>query len=121
MTTDKQQLGRLGEDLALKYLENQQFLILEKNWRYGHLEVDIIAQNDRFIIFCEVKTRSSDKILAPEQAVSTQKQRNLIKAANHYVYTKKIPAEVRFDIISILMKGDNHQLNHIPGAFTPRW
>lgn len=121
MMTEKQETGKLGEEIALDHLTKKNFIILEKNWRFGHLEVDIIAQNDRFIVFCEVKTRSSSKILAPEAAVNFQKQRNLIKAAHHYVVTKKIPSEVRFDIISILKKGDSHELNHIEGAFTPRW
>ncbi|MDL2297100.1 YraN family protein [Bacteroidales bacterium OttesenSCG-928-B11] len=121
MMNDKQKTGKLGEDLASDHLVKQQFTILEKNWRYGHLEIDIIAQNQKKIVFCEVKTRSSNKVLPPELAVTLQKQRNLIKAANHYLVTKQIQKEARFDIISILINGSSYQLNHIEDAFMPRW
>ncbi|MDR2980604.1 MAG: YraN family protein [Bacteroidales bacterium] len=121
MMTDKQKTGQLGEEIAINHLEQQKFIILEKNWRYGHLEIDIVARNDRFIVFCEVKTRSSSSFIAPETAVTWQKQRNLIKAANNYVLTKKIIAEVRFDIITIVKKGESYLLNHIENAFMPRW
>ena len=121
MITEKQQLGATGEDIAVNFYLSQKHTILERNWRYGHLEIDIIAQNADCVIFCEVKTRSSTKVATPESSVTTQKQRNLIKAANYYMNFKRIPKEVRFDIISIVIQGDSHTLEHIGNAFTARW
>ena len=121
MTTEKQQLGSAGEDIAANFYLSQKYTILERNWRYGHLEVDIIAQNADCVVFCEVKTRSSAKVATPESSVTSQKQRNLIKAANCYMVAKRISKEVRFDIISIITRGDSHTMEHIGNAFTARW
>jgi putative endonuclease len=119
--TEKQELGRKGEALALAFYTENKYVILEKNWRNNHLEVDIIAKNEDYIVFCEVKTRSSNALAEPQQAVTTQKQRNIIRAANYYVLKHRITLEVRFDIVSILLSGENYTLEHIPFAFTPRW
>lgn len=119
--TDIQELGKKGEEIAKNHLLSLHFTIIETNWRFGHLEVDIIAQDKSTIIFCEVKTRSSVNVMTPEQAVTLQKQKNLIKAANHYVVRNNINKEVRFDIITVLINGDTHTINHIPDAYMPRW
>lgn len=119
--TDLQELGKKGEEIAKNYLVELNFTIIETNWRFGHLEVDIIAQNQNTIVFCEVKTRSSVKMGDPEQSVTLQKQRNLIKAANHYVVKNKINKEVQFDIITVVTSGDTPIINHIPDAYTSRW
>jgi len=119
--TEKQQFGRRGEELALAFYKENQYIILEKNWQQNHLEVDIIAKNDENIIFCEVKTRSSNAFGEPQQSVTTQKQRNIIRAANYYVLKHQIALEVRFDIISIIFNGEQYTLEHIPYAFTPKW
>jgi putative endonuclease len=119
--TEKQQFGRKGEELALAFYKDNQYTILEKNWQLNHLEVDIIVKNDEYIAFCEVKTRSGDAFGEPQQSVTPQKQRNIIRAANYYVLKHQISLEVRFDIISILFTGDQYKLEHIPFAFTPKW
>ena len=87
----------------------------------NHLEVDIIVKNDETIVFCEVKTRSGNVLVEPQQSVSPQKQRNIIRAANYYVLKHQISLEVRFDIIAIIFDGDQYALEHIPYAFTPKW
>ena len=121
MMTTQQQTGLKGEELAKNHLQSLNYTILETNWRSSHLEVDIIAQNEHFIIFCEVKTRASCKMGTPESFVTPQKQRNLIKAAHHYVVSKNIDKEVRFDIISIISNGLSHEIQHITDAFAPKW
>ncbi len=121
MKTLNQQTGMRGEELAKQYLESLNFTILETNWKTHHLEVDLIAQNQNNIIFCEVKTRSSTKMGAPESFVTSQKQRNLIKAAHQYVTQKNINKEVRFAIIGVVFKGDEFDIEHIIDAFTPKW
>jgi len=119
--TEKQQFGRRGEELALAFYQENQYTILEKNWQLNHLEVDIIAKNDEYIVFCEVKTRSGSAFGNPQDFVSKPKQQNIIRAANYYVLKHQIQLEVRFDIISILFNGEQHTLEHISFAFTPKW
>ena len=119
--TDKQQFGRRGEELALAFYKENQYTILEKNWQLNHLEVDIIVKNDESIVFCEVKTRSGNVLVEPQQSVSPQKQRNIIRAANYYVLKHQILLEVRFDIVGIVFEGEQYTLQHIPYAFTPKW
>jgi len=119
--TDKQKFGRKGEELALAFYQENQYTILEKNWQLNHLEVDIIAKNEEYIVFCEVKTRSGNAFGNPQDFVTKPKQQNIIRAANYYVLKHQIQLEVRFDIISILFNGEQNRLEHIPFAFTPKW
>lgn len=113
--------GKKGEIIAKNHLMGHGYRIVETNWHFGHLEIDIIAQKEETIIFCEVKTRSSSRMGEPETFVSRQKQQFLIRAAHHYVIKKNIDKEVRFDIISILLQGEKPSVKHIQEAFTPRW
>jgi putative endonuclease len=119
--TEKQDFGRRGEALALAFYKDNQYTILETNWQSNHLEVDIIAKNEAYIIFCEVKTRSGNVLVEPQASVTSQKQRNLIHAANHYVLKHRITLEVRFDVVAVILNGAQHTLEHIPFAFTPKW
>jgi putative endonuclease len=119
--TDKQTFGNRGEILARNYLLEHHYKILDIKWHFGHLEVDIIAEDETYIIFCEVKTRSNNVFISPQEAVTLTKQKNIIRAANHYVSKHKIKKEVRFDIIAILLNGNEYTLEHLQGAFLPRW
>ena len=111
-------LGKVGEHLALEYLEKEGYAILETNWRYGKNEVDIIAYLEGIIVFVEVKTRTSTDYGNPEDAVDIKKQRIYIRMANHYVIKQNRSEEVRFDIISIVFNNlSDVQLTHIPNAF----
>ncbi|MBO4232304.1 MAG: YraN family protein [Bacteroidales bacterium] len=121
MSGDIHNLGKSGEEIAADHYIKLKYNILEKNWHFGHLEVDIIAENADTVVFCEVKTRSSNTFGEPETFVTMQKQKNIIKAANNYILRKGINKDVRFDVISIVKNGDNCALNHIPDAFTPKW
>lgn len=113
------QTGISGEMAALDYIRNLQYQILETNWRYKHLEVDIIAMDGDTLVFIEVKTRRKSDYGMPFEAVSYQKQQKLDRAANLYIAYKKYEGEIRFDIISILIRGNNYQIEHIPDAFWP--
>lgn len=115
------ELGKKGEELAKEFYMKNHFSIRDTNWRLGHLEVDIIAENSACIVFCEVKTRSSTLLGRPEEFVTRQKQQHLIRAANYYLSFKNLKKEVRFDIISIIKNGETYLLHHIPDAFSPRW
>lgn len=111
-------LGKIGETLARQYLEQQEYLILETNWRIGKLEADIIAYKDNLIVFVEVKTRTSEDFGEPEDFVGIQKRRSYIKLANAYVLRNKRTEEARFDIISIVIKGQESQIKHLVNAYT---
>ena len=90
MKTDKQLQGLYGEDLATSLLLQKGYRILERNWRCGHLEVDIIAENDEYLVIVEVKTRKSSAFGSPEFFVDMQKQRHLIRAALYYARFKNV-------------------------------
>ena len=113
------ELGKLGEDLAAEYLIKKGYQILERNWRSGHKEIDIIAQKDDILVIVEVKTRTSDDYGEPNIAVDKHKQRMLIWAADAYVRYKNLNVDVRFDIISIVFTSGEPEIEHIEDAFIP--
>lgn len=119
--TDKQMTGQSGEALAKQFLLDHGYTILETNWRFGHLEVDVIALKDDTLVFVEVKTRAGGSLAAPELSVNQQKQRNIIRAANSYVVRNQYPYDVRFDILTVVTTPQGPQLEHIADAYKPRW
>jgi putative endonuclease len=112
-------LGKVGENIAVDYLLHKDYQILERNWRLGHKEIDIIAFKDNMLVIVEVKTRKSETYGEPENAVGDSKQRTLVCAANAYVRYKNLDVDVRFDIISIIVNERGQHIEHIEDAFTP--
>lgn len=113
---NKQETGRFGEDLAADYLEKEGYIIQERNWRSGHLEVDIIARKDNIWVFVEVKTRRSDLFGNPELAVDKDKMKKILRAAEAYCEGREEDIDLRFDIISVI-PGDVVQMKHLENAF----
>ena len=111
--------GVAGEEFASSHLQEKGYIILERNWRFGREEIDIIAQYNDTLVIAEVKTRSGIFFGEPEEFVNRQKQRLLIKAANAYIERKNIDIEVRFDIISVIISGSKKKIHHIEDAFHP--
>ncbi|MBN2486488.1 MAG: YraN family protein [Bacteroidales bacterium] len=116
---DHNLLGSRGEKLAAEFLTASGYKILETNWRCGKKEVDIVAQKETIVAFVEVKTRSTTYFGLPEEAVATAKQKLLVEAADEYMQLLGFDAEVRFDIISIILSGNNYTIRHIEEAFIP--
>lgn len=112
-------LGKQGEDLAAVHLTDKGYKILHRNWVSGKRELDIVASDKDFIVFVEVKTRSDDNLMHPRHAVTNEKQRSMIFAAEQYIKRYNINKESRFDIISIVSKGNTTIVEHIEGAFYP--
>jgi putative endonuclease len=112
-------LGQKGEDLATDHLKKAGFKILFRNWKWGKHEIDIIAENKNFVIFVEVKTRTDDFQMHPVTAVTTEKQKSIIFAADGYLKKFNVDKESRFDIITIIKTGDSFQIDHIEDAFYP--
>jgi len=115
------ELGKQGERIALQYLLNKGYIIHQKNWRYGKIEIDLIAEKDERIVFIEVKTRSTDYFGEPEDAVDSGKEQQLINGAQIFADKHELEEEIRFDIISIILNTDTVKINHIEDAFTDSW
>ena len=114
------EVGKIGEELARRYLEEQGFRILETNWRYRRAEIDLIAMDGAVLVFVEVKTRGSDAFGKPEEFVTSHKEKLIVDAAIAYMESIGHDWELRFDIIAILYRNDNdYQLEHFPDAFFP--
>ena len=111
--------GKKGEDIAVSFLVSKGYEILETNWRSGHKEIDIIALDNDMLVIVEVKTRSTDYFGYPEEAVNKKKQQLLINAANAYVFKHDLSNEIRYDIISIILKDNEVKIDHIEDAFFP--
>ncbi|AWK03829.1 YraN family protein [Flavobacterium crocinum] len=115
------ELGKLGEDLAAAYLEENGYSILERNFVIQKAEIDIIAQKDAVLAIVEVKTRSSLDFGSPQDFVKSKKIQLLIKAVNAYIndrekdFTEDL--EVRFDIIAIHKNGESFAIEHLTDAF----
>lgn len=114
----KKDKGKLGEDIAVKFLVDKGYKILERNYRYGHGEIDIIAMDGDVLVFVEVKMRFSDKFGAPEDSVTIAKRRQLKKIAGAFLETHDVSfSECRFDFIGVMFKDRKFQINHIENAF----
>lgn len=114
------EIGSMGERIAVDFLLEKNYQILDTNWVCGHKEVDIIAKDGDTIVFVEVKTRKSSYLVEPEATVDAYKRRHLIWAANSYVNRFQYDNDVRFDIISIVIyNNDEKRIEHIEDAFYP--
>lgn len=116
------ELGKWGEAEAVRFLEAKGYAILERDWRFGKRDLDIVALTEDActLVVVEVKTRGTDDMKAPEEAVDVKKMRNLAVAANAYVKEHVVAQEVRFDIISIVGTADNmERIDHLVDAFNP--
>ena len=107
--------GKNGEEQAIAFLKNAGYTILHQNWRFKHLEIDIVAKHNNELIIVEVKTRATDFFGTPESFVNKEKQRKLLKAAHGYIVTYNMDVEVRFDIIAIVTS--SNKVYHIQNAF----
>lgn len=110
--------GKIAEDFAAEYLQKNGYKILVRNFRFQKAEIDIIAEKDNLIIIIEVKARSTDAFMLPQEAVTKTKIRLIVSAANHYLEEFNKDQEVRFDIISVLPdEKKNLTIEHITNAF----
>lgn len=111
------ELGKIGEQLAIDYLIDNGYQILERNYRYIKAEVDIIALKENVLIAVEVKTRTSNYYGNPEDFVSKKKIKLLVTAVDYYVVKRNLDVNVRFDIIAITLEKSSHKLEHFEDAF----
>jgi putative endonuclease len=114
---DHNELGKLGEELAVEFLRKNGYEILETNWTFQKAEIDIIAQKENTLAVVEVKTRSSLEFGLPQDFVKPKKIQLLVKAINEYVVSKNLDVEVRFDIIAIHKENKSFAIEHLKDAF----
>jgi putative endonuclease len=112
-------LGEAGEQAAAMYLEKLGYHIRHRNWRKGRLELDIVATDGNELVVVEVKTRTDTAHIFPQEAVTPQKVRRMVIAADIYLKTFRVDIPVRFDIIGVVGREDNFKIEHIKGAFYP--
>lgn len=111
------EFGKMGEQMAARFLMDKGYIILEYNYRRGHLEIDLIAQDGDELVIVEVKSRAYDNFLQPEEAVDHKKRLNLIRLANEYVKTHGRKENVRFDIVSIFSNANGTEIKHLKNAY----
>ncbi|MEX0994499.1 MAG: YraN family protein [Balneolaceae bacterium] len=119
MSKTTREKGSEAENLAAAYLEAKGWTILDQNYFFEHAEVDIVAYDQQFIVFVEVKARSNTFFGRPEEAITPEKEKNIYKAAEAWIYERKMEgALVRFDVIAIIQKKDaGPDITHFEDAF----
>ena len=111
------EFGKMGEQMTAKYLTDKGYIILEHNYRRGHLEIDLIALDGDELVVVEVKSRAYDNILQPEEAVDHKKRLALIRLANEYIKTHGRKENVRFDIVTVVSNADGAEIKHLKSAY----
>jgi putative endonuclease len=114
-----QELGAIGENMAVNYLAKNHYRIIERNFRFSKGEIDILCEKDDKLIVVEVKTRQTAEIGEPWRAVTRSKQKQIIKVANHFILERDSNLETQFDVISIVHNSFRTDFQHIQDAFTP--
>ena len=126
MKTDRAAVGRRGEEEASRYLTRLGHRILARNWRGGHLELDIVTLTGNELHFVEVKSRVAPVMAEPQRNVGREKQRRLVAAAQAFLHAedrKDLPSdlEVFFDVLSVVFYGTGAEfdIEYYPKAFIP--
>ncbi len=117
-------IGRMAEDLACEYLIRHGHTIVERNWRSGHLEIDIISLDGAGLHFVEVKSRVAPVSAEPEENVGYLKQRKIVAAATRFLHSDEkrsllVRHEVFFDVFSVIFEGEKVEVNWFPQAYIP--
>ncbi|MDO4743119.1 MAG: YraN family protein [bacterium] len=114
-------IGYKGEDVVCRYLIKNDFLICARNYHSRYGEIDIVAENEKIIIFVEVKTRSKNSISSPGSFVDYRKQQKIIKTANYYLMNNPTSLQPRFDVAEVFTETPddfkNARINYIENAF----
>ncbi len=103
--------------MAARFLIDKGFEIVERNYRHKRSEIDLIVKKDNWLIFVEVKLRSSDAYGYPEDFVDYKKAKNIVDGAEQYTYDKNWQGNVRYDIVSIRLQRDRTEIIQIKDAF----
>ena len=117
----RHEIGKIGEELAVKYLKGNGYEIIERNFECKQGEIDIIAKDKEKYVFIEVKTRTNENYGRPKEAVNQVKKKHIYKSTECYTYTHNIENEpIRIEVIEIYKKKEKYILNHIKQAITDK-
>jgi len=111
--------GQRGENVAAAWLEARGFRLLARNWRSGHKELDLVVESERAVHIVEVKTLTPPLLSLPAEKVDAAKQARLAAAARRFLAENRLDREVQFDIVAVVLDGDEPQVEYIPEAFYP--
>lgn len=117
---DRQALGRWGEDVAVRHLQDSGAQVLERNWRCREGELDVVAREGKTLVFVEVKARSGHGYGEPAEAVSRVKARRIHVLATRWLALHRPPGgpwDLRFDVVSVVRTPDGPEVLHLRGAF----
>lgn len=115
----QQEIGEMAEQLAQEHLLQLGYKILDTNYQYGHLELDIVAKDGDELVIVEVKSRSGIRYEHPSEAVTNTKIKRIVEAAEGYILDKCWNGDTRFDVITVIFFKENHELEHFKEAFYP--
>ena len=115
MSAARQQFGELGERIAERWLRRQGWRVVQRRFRSGHRDIDLVVEREGTVAFVEVKARKGD----PVEAVNWSKQKELARSASVWIDRHGRPAEsYRFDVVGVLVEGDRVRVRHVPNAFS---
>ncbi len=120
MTRQRLDRGKLGENIALEYAQQQGYQIIQRNFRCKSGEIDLIAQDKHIVVFIEVRTKTSDAYGPAYNMVTYSKQQQVKRVALHYISERNlVNTQFRFDVIGITFEpnSDRYQLDHLQNAF----
>lgn len=107
-------LGKQGEEIAIDYLNKKGYKILEKNFLCKQGEIDVIALEDNYIVFIEIKSRTNTEFGLPSESVTKKKIKKILKAAGYYLHIRNLEnLDVRIDAIEVYIKQEKYYINHI--------
>ena len=121
MTAAAQALGEEGERIAAVWLAERGWRILDRRFRNGHRDLDLVAEREGLVAFVEVKTRRGKDFGHPVEAVNWRKQRELVRSASVWIARHGSGEQTfRFDVVGVLMSGDGCRVRHVENAFAAR-
>lgn len=116
---ESHEFGKKAEEFAVEFLISKGKRILDRNWRHGHLELDIVCTNGKSLVVVEVKARSSSIFPHPEDVFTPMQERRIVQATEAYIFQNNINMPVRFDLIAIVFAHTGFEIEHIEEAFYP--
>ncbi|MCI0569686.1 MAG: YraN family protein [Myxococcaceae bacterium] len=118
MEPTRAQVGTEAEEAAVSFLQGEGYRVLARNFRCRHGELDVVVERGEVLAFVEVRMRSTSIWGDPALTVSHAKQRRVVRTALHFLHARRLPPRaIRFDVISIVGRGEGAELEHIPDAF----
>lgn len=121
MSAARQEFGELGERIAERWLRRRGWRVLQRRFRNGHRDIDLVVEREGTVAFVEVKARQGREFGDPVEAVNWRKQRELARSASVWIDRHGRPCEsYRFDVVGVLVEGERVRIRHVPNAFSVR-